>query len=482
MNPQNPPPPATPSPSSSPDRHGFMDDSILLKTGMILLLTLLLLIPLAMIRSVLHERVSRRDAAVEEIGKTWGSRQRIVGPLLVIPYRTQAKVWKDQMIEGRSKKIEVEEEVLRRAYFLPETLRVDGSANPQRLYRGIYAAIVFSSQIRLEGVFPQPDFSPWKINPGDILWEDALISLAISDLRGARESLHIEIDGQSRPLVPGCMLPGYSSGLYGEIHDLAADSGGFGFSVALNLNGSEGVRIAPFGMSTEANWQSEWPDPSFQGAFLPSERRVGTDGFSAEWKISYYGRGYPQQWTKGPHDEIPDRSRIEASLFGIDFLQVVDGYRLAERSMKYGILFFVLIFTAFFLFEILMNMRIHPFQYTLVGAAMCLFYLVVLALSEFMAFGGAYLLGAVIAVLTISLYSASVLRGGRRALIIAAWMALVYALLYFILRLQDYALLVGASGLFASLAIVMYATRNVDWYAREPRREVVKKQGTRNPV
>jgi len=438
-----------------------------LKMGVMVFLILFLLIPLGMIRSVLRERVGRRDQAVAEISASWGAPQTVAGPLLVIPYRVRTPVWKEELVNGQMKRIQVEEERTGRGFFLPEMLKIEGEALPRKLFRGIYPAIVYTSTLRIEGRFAPPDFSPWKVEPEDILWDQALISLAVSDLRGAQDALRITFDDTSYALVPGSLVPGLESGVQARLPGLEPGNEGWTFATDLKLNGSERLVMAPFGMSTVASLKSNWPDPSFQGAFLPAERSVEADGFTADWNISYYGRGYPQQWNSLDTGAVPTATRINGSLFGVHFIQAVDSYRHAERSMKYGLLFFVMIFTSFFLFEVLTGMRIHPFQYALVGAALCLFYLALLALSEFIPFGAAYALGAAIATAMISLYSAKVLRGGRRSMVVALLLILIYALLYVILRLQDYSLLVGTAGLFLALGAVMFATRNIDWYARD---------------
>jgi inner membrane protein len=220
-------------------------------------------------------------------------------------------------------------------------------------------------------------------------------------------------------------------------------------------------------MQNTVTIKSKWPDPHFRGTFLPTERKIGADGFEAVWKVSYYGRSYPQQWSSLDGAGMIARDALNASLFGVDLITVVDSYRYVERSIKYGILFIVLVFTTFFLFEILAAIRIHPFQYTLVGVALCLFYLALLSLSELIPFGRAYLAGAAAATLMITAYSATALKSGLRALLVCIGLSGIYGFLYVILREQDYSLLIGTIGLFIALAIVMFATRGIDWYARD---------------
>ena len=178
-------------------------------------------------------------------------------------------------------------------------------------------------------------------------------------------------------------------------------------------------------------------------------------------------RDYPQSWTSRTGNERFTTQAVSNSLFGAQFLSILDAYRYVERSIKYGVLFLVLVFTAFFLFEVTARQKIHPFQYLMVGAALCLFYLLLLSISEFIGFSWAYLVAAVASTLLITWYCRFFLGGGVRTFMIGTGLAGVYLFLYITLLQQDYALLMGAIALFVVLAIVMYVTRKVDWYARD---------------
>jgi inner membrane protein len=239
------------------------------------------------------------------------------------------------------------------------------------------------------------------------------------------------------------------------------------FAIPLDVNGSGGIYFAPFGVKNEAELKSNWADPGFRGAFLPSERSVRPDGFNAKWQISYYGRDYPQQWTSRTGNDRFNSSTVRSSMFGAELLSILDAYRYVERSIKYGVLFFVLVFTTFFLFEMTARQKIHPFQYLMVGAALCIFYLVLLSVSEFLGFSWAYLIATVSATALITWYCRFFLGGGARTLMVGAGLAGVYTFLYITLRQQDYALLMGSIALFLVLALVMFVTRRVDWYARD---------------
>ncbi|MCC6681515.1 MAG: cell envelope integrity protein CreD [Phycisphaeraceae bacterium] len=445
--------------------------AISIKMAGILVLVLLLLIPLDMIMSLVSERMGRRDQTVSSISGNWGHEQVVVGPVLIIPYQYPVKVWQEQLQAGKLERFEVEEIATARAYFLPAELNMAGDIQPSRLYRGIYQAVVYQGSLALTGRFDRPDFAELGIAQDSVQWDQAMISLAVSDLRGTGGVLNFQLGSRSFELTPGSRLNGYPSGLTARTPGLESEQGKLDFRMTLDLKGSGGISFAPLGKQNQVTLHSTWPDPSFQGAFLPTQRQVSAKGFDASWAVSWYGRHYPQQTTDRETDRAGNYAfsaeAIGSSLFGVQFVTPVDAYRMTQRAVKYGIFFIVLVFTAFFLFEILLALRIHPLQYTLVGAAICLFYLAVLSLSEFLLFAWAYWIGALASALLIVLYSLKVLGSGRRTSIIAAALLVIDAYLYVVLRLQDYSLLVGTVGLFAVLGTVMYLTRNLDWSTRQ---------------
>src|SRR5438309_687679 len=280
------------------------------------------------------------------------------------------------------------------------------------LHRGIYEAAILRAQVKLSGKFAPTDFGALKIDIKDVQWIDAFVSIAINDLRGTREGLVLEWGGTKRPLLPGSQLPGYTTGATAMLVDGKPINAPMEFSIPIDFNGSEGIYFAPFGVQNQAVMKSNWPDPAFRGAFLPAERSVRADGFEAKWRISYYGRNYPQAWTSRNGNERFTINAVSGSLFGAQFLSILDAYRYVERSIKYGVLFLVLVFTTFFLFEVTARQKIHPFQYLMVGAALCLFFLLLLSISEFIGFGYAYLIAAVASTILITWYCRLLLGGG----------------------------------------------------------------------
>ncbi len=440
----------------------------LFKMAGVAVLILLLLIPLNMVRSVLRERLGRRNEAVSRIMSSWGNEQKLVGPVLIVPYRYTVKSWKEQVSAGgKIEKVEVADQVTANAYFLPANLAITGDITPMQLRYGIYPAVVYTGKLEFAGQFARPDFAKLRIKADEVLWDDAIVAFAIPDLRGVKETLNLKWGEKTCPLLPGSKLGGFQSGVFAGVGGLPDGDGAIPFQLDLSLNGSGGLSFAPLGAQTTVKLTSPWPDPSFFGTFLPAERKVTREGFEATWQVSYYGRNFPQHWTSQGPEPCLTPANAESSLFGVNFLSGIDAYRNTERAIKYGVLFIVLIFAAFFLFELLAALRIHPFQYAVVGAALCLFYLGLLSLSEFVPFSFAYLASAGATTLLICFHSAKMLKSGGRTFIVAGLLAGIYAFLYVALQLQDYALLLGTGGLFAVLAVVIWLTRNIDWYARD---------------
>ncbi len=437
-----------------------------LKLAGIFLIVLLLQIPLVLIGNLLDERNNRRAETIEEITSTWGKDQTIVGPVLVVPYRTMRTVEKETVVNGHTISTKEEHPGTAYAFFLPENLHIEGELNPSLRHRGIHDAVVYTSRIKMHGHFAEPDFKQLGTTAQSLQWNLAWVAFGISDLRGTQETLKLVWDGQPLPLNPGTRLASLETGLHAVLPaERAQPPAGtrHDFSLEFNLNGSGALQFAPLGVETTVSMQSAWPDPSFCGAFLPTERQVTPGGFNALWKIPYYVRNYGQQWLCLDDRPAIDSSTMEHTCFGVNLSPAVDSYRLVERSSKHGALFITLLFTAFFLFEVLCSLRLHVLHYLLVGSALCLFYLGLLSLSEFFAFGAAYLASAGASILLIGLYCRSILKSGARSLLISTMLLGIYGFLYFVLQMQDYALLAGSAVLFVLLAAVMYTTRRVDW-------------------
>ena len=401
------------------------------------LLIIVLHIPILFIRNVVFERKARRTEATQEITSKWGGRQNIIGPMLTVPYRVTMKYGGGQT-----------QTEIRHVNFLPDDLEISGKIDCEVRYRGIYKVPVYRLSINTTGKFPKLDFSDWDISPRDVIWERAHLTVRISDTRAIKNQAFITWNDKKIDFFPGVGEYGGSEGVQK-------------FSYQLELNGSGGVFFAPFGGNTRVALESNWSDPSFQGSYLPSQRSIGNKGFQANWNIPLLGRVFNQKWKSTSGFE----RTIVSSLFGVDLIIPLDQYRMAERSIKYAILFLSLTFVILWLFEILIKLRIHLIQYLLVGAGLCIFYLLELSLSEHLSFLIAYIIASMAVILLVFAYCIAVLQGTKRSAIVGGVVTLLYGYLYVLLINQDYALLIGSIGLFVMLAAVMYLTRKIDWYS-----------------
>lgn len=440
-------------------RGWFRRRALVFKIIGVSLLGLALFIPLGMVQDTLWERQGRFHEAVQSITEVWGGSQRVGGPVLVVPYTYRADGVENRLIEGRRVEVKVEREMRGEAVFLPERLSIGGRMEPSMRKRGIYETPVYAARLAITGEFAAVDFGFLEILRGvEPQWTQVRVCFFISDLRGTQESLALAWGDDVVALQPGARFGGMGGGVHAPVKLTAG--AGRKFSMELTLNGSDGLRFLPLGRQTEVKLASPWADPGFGGAYLPTEREVGPEGFQATWRASYYGRNFPQQWS-GDLEGSPTTEKIEETAFGVSLLQPVNAYRTVERAIKYGVLFIVLVFTTFFLFEAVCRVRLNALNYLLVGGALCLFYLGLLALAEFWVFAAAYAASAGASTVLIAAYARRILRGSRRALLAGGMLGGVYAYLYFVLQMEDFSLLAGTGALFVVLAAVMWATRNL---------------------
>ncbi len=426
--------------------------SVTVKLLFIAFLALLLLIPMHMIESIVYERNHLYFAAKQDIMNAWGREQTLGGPVLTLPYRV---AYTDDKGIERVRQA--------RAHFLPEHLSVRGQLDTQMRYRGIYEVPVYVADLKINGRFSRPDLARLGIDPREVDWKEAYLSVAVADPRGIKDPVTLRSNIGDATFEPGGVkVPGFDPQVIAPVAGLMESGApaGFQFAFDLKLSGTERLAFLPVGDRTEVVLTSAWPSPSFTGAYLPDRRDIDEKGFSAEWKVLHLGRSYPGEWRNG---EVP-AARIAGSAFGVNLFVPVSTYQKSTRAAKYAILFIGLSFLAYFMFEVFGRLRLHPFQYLLVGFANCLFYLLLLSLSEHMGFALAYTLSAAASTALVAGYSTSILANRSRALAMLALLAGLYTFLYVTLRAEQYAMLSGAVALFAILAAIMYLTRRLDWY------------------
>jgi inner membrane protein len=426
----------------------------LFRLAFLALLVVLLQAPIFAIALLVKERQTRRDSAVHEVSSKWGRGQQLTGPALVVPYRVREE-------SVRPDGARVVRERIERATFLPEQLSVRGKLVPETRRRGIFAVPVYALDLAFEGTFAPPDLAALGLAEEDMDWEHAEVALGVSDVRAIQERARLAWGGAPVEFLPGPgRLAGVDAGLHAPVALAApARAAPIRFAFPLKLRGSVGVSFTPVGRQTDVQLASTWPGPSFLGEWLPTERTVTKDGFDARWSIPYLGRNVPQQWTS--RDE--QGPKLAATRFGLDLLESVDAYRMTERSVKYASLFLVMTLLAVWLAEVLVGIAVHPIQSLFLCTALCLFYLLELSLAEHIGFVPAYIAASAAVTGMIGAYGCVALRAKRRGAALGAGIAALYGYLYVVLVNEDHALLVGSLGLFALLALVMFATRRVDW-------------------
>lgn len=426
---------------------GEIKNSLNLKILIIGMLALLLLIPAGMVKGLIREREHRKADVIGEISSKWGNAQTVSGPVLTLPYK---RYYKNDKGEDRYN--------IRFMHFLPDELKIAGELHPEVRYRGIYEAVLYNTGLTLSGRFSVPAVSKLNIPSENVMWSRAFLSVGISDMRGIKERIAAELNGKAVEFEPGIKTSDVLTSGVSLLWPMPPGGKELAFRIPLNLNGSENLSFVPVGEETRVEMASEWPSPSFTGAFLPEERQVGDTGFSAQWRVLHLNRNFPQQW-------IGEKQDIDDYAFGVKLFIAADVYQKSTRTAKYAVMFIAFTFLAFFFSEVMNRLRVHPIQYLLVGFAVLVFYTLLISLSEHVGFDAAYLISAGGVIALVTGYARGVFGNRYLTLTIGGVLFILYLYLCIVLQLEDYALLMGSVGLFTVLAVVMYATRKVDWYA-----------------
>lgn len=423
------------------------------KAAFVGFLTLLLLIPLAMINGTIRERQAYRDLAVQSVAESYAGPQSLAGPVLVLPYVDEVQV---QSTNADGEPVTRIEKRRQRLLWFPATLRMDGRLLPAVRKRGLHQVRVYELRSTIDAQFRvSVPATPAGVRRH---FGQPVLSFAIADVRGLVGAPVLQVEGRRVRLAQGSGNPASAGGLHAALAPVEAGTRlAFGLRFASTLGGTESLRIAPVADSNRIDLSSSWPHPQFGGRFLPRERQVDGTGFRARWELSSLAAGTQQQLRAG--EAAPDA-------LAVSLVDPVNAYSQADRASKYGVLFVVLTFVGFFMFELVRGMRIHPIQYALVGLALAIFFLLLIALSEHLAFGLAYLLASVACLGLLAAYTGAILRSAWRGTAFAGGLGLLYAALYGLLVSEDNALVLGALMLFAILATLMLATRKVDWYAQ----------------
>ncbi|WP_421253419.1 cell envelope integrity protein CreD [Aeromonas jandaei] len=422
------------------------------KIFLLLLLSLLLMVPVQSIMELNRERQIYRNQAIQSIMASSSGPQRLMGPVIVQPYTRSVTVEQD------GKRFVRQEQTYR--YLLPEQLDVQATmeVTPRKL--GIYQAQVYQTRLSLSGRLPtaaQLQESAPLAGDDELVAGKPYLSLVLSDARGINSVPELQLGKLRTPFAPGARLGSTLAGIHAPLDSLPQQDGTF--HLELNLQGMNELEVVPLGRESKLQLAGNWPHPNFIGDFLPASRSLNQEGFSANWQTSWFATDMESRFNRamnGWEGVLPT--------FSVSLVQPVDHYQLNERAAKYALLFIGLTFISFFMFELLKGLRVHPIQYALVGMGLAIFYLVLLALTEHLGFGWAYLVAALASVLLNGFYLSHVLGGPKQGIGFAALLGLVYAILYSLLQAEEIALLLGALLLFATLALIMLLTRKLDWY------------------
>lgn len=425
-------------------------------------LVLVMLIPLGMVEGVIEERGWRKQEVAAEIGAQWGPEQVVSGPALVVPYdHVETRTLADGKIENTTR--------TRYLVFTPELTEITAATKVEKRYKSLYEVPVYDATIVLAGRFAALDPAQHGVAPTQVKWQAASLVLGVSGIRAVK-SAALEAARADRPIEAG-LLPyhPFVAGIHAKL-PLSALPGtlprGFDFSFKLALNGRDALSFQPLGRQTRISLGSDWPHPGFIGSPLPAARDIRIDGFTAEYAISHIATGAPLSWRAEEFKLDP----AKITNVGVALVEPGDVHQQTDRIVKYGVLVVGLTFGTIFVVGLLKQDRVHLVQYLLIGAALSLFYLLLLSLAEQMAFGLAYLIASLVDILLVAWYAAATIRR-LLGLAVGGILAALHGYMYVLLQMESFALLSGTIGLFAVLVLVMYVTRKVDWFAlgQEPK-------------
>ena len=440
-----------------------MQKALLVKALSIATVFVVVLIPLSMIRGIAGERAARQHAVAQEVAASSFGRQVFAGIVVSLPY---AEEYDAEVGEGREKRVE-KVRIERMLRIFPATFAAKGNVTVGEKHRGLFRVRTFDWQLDARGevVLDGKVRVERMRSDSRIVWGPAVVSLGLGDPRGVVGSPQFEWNGERVAFERGSAVAGIAGGVHATVPSFDPTTPQrLAYAIRMNLQGTESLAVVPLAADNRVTIASNWPHPSFRGQFLPQpqSQQIGRDGFTAQWNLTALASNAQQQVQAlfgAKKDALAAVERLEVA-----FIEPIDIYALSDRAVKYGFLFVGLTFACFLIFEVLKRLPIHPAQYALVGLALATFFLLLLALSEHIAFWIAYLIAAMACILLLAYYLSGVLAGLRRGLSFATMLTALYSALYGLLVSEDNALLLGSLLVFAVIATAMVLTRKVDWY------------------
>ena len=438
-------------------------------------LTILLWIPLILIGNLINDRGKLYKQTITNIGNEWGKSQKIIAPVITISYTDTSINNKDSVSNASNTKAVAVVPVERKFAILPEELNATIEMKDEVRQRGIYNATVYNANVKLKGYFS-----------AKILKEDrkvlGCISIGLTDTKALIKINKFKIGDMDLEAMSGTMAaPLITNGISGQLgpeHNNTMNKEKIPFEIDIDFRGSRDISILPLGKKNHFEIKSNWKSPSFSGV-LPTERTIDDNGFSAVWEVSNLIRNYPQiidvnndQFSDFYQDGVVYNEYDETTYFDnnddgntivkVALFDSVTSYTQIYRACNYGILFIGMSLVVVFIFEVVSKKAAHYVQYGVVGFSLVIFYLLLLSLSEHIGFEWSYLISSLAIVIPNSLYITSMTSSKKFGIGMFIFLSGIYAILFSILRMEQYALLTGSLLILAVLYAVMYLTKKAD--------------------
>lgn len=435
---------------------GWLKESVTVKLVFIGMLVLVLLIPSSLINNLIAERAGRQDEVVKEISYNFAGSQVVKGPVLVIPYNVQVnEVDKDGKITTK--------QGVQNLYVSPDALTIKADEHSDIIHRGIFDAVVYKTKVTVAGNFTKADLAALGLTADQLMLDKAKLTFGISDLKGLKTNPVVKVGNIIATATPTFNNQAlFADGLQVNLNLSNENIDNLPFSYSLDLTGTDELSFLQLGKTTDVQVNGDWASPSFDGRFLPDSRQITDSGFKAHWRMLYYNGVFPQQWS-GVDSLLNNASRQQDAIFGVKLRLPVDEYQKTTRTSKYAILIVLLTFISLFLTELIRKQKVHSFNYILIGAAMIIYYILLLSFSEQIGFTYAYLVASIATVGLVTTFIASLLKNKKAAALFAGILSIFYTFIFVIIQLEDFALMVGSIALFVIIAVLMYFSRKINW-------------------
>ena len=430
-----------------------------LKLFVVCALALAMTVPAFFVDDLVDERTHRASDVVKEISGHVGGQQTFLGPTLAIPYTLPPQSATEHPRHG--------------IYVIfPAQASATLKTNTEERRRSLFKVPVFQADLNFNASFDLSGVPSAAPQNAELDWSRAEIITGVTDPRGALSDGILTTAGKSITLAPAAVAATLSLGpeqnqqlkltLFGAKSANIQPNSQFTVNASMRFSGAQRIAILAYGKTTHLAMQGDWPNPSFDGGFLPVNRSISSSGFTADWSVPFIARG-----VRAESDGF-NIIGLEATALGVSFVELADPYQSVTRSLKYILLFLGLIFLSYFVFEVTTGKRVHPAQYALVGVAQIIFYLLLLSLAERIGFDLGFLIAGVATVVLLSANAGWIFVSRLQAMRACIVFTMLYTLIYMLLRLEDNALLVGAVASFLAIAAAMYFTRSIDWYGSLP--------------